>query len=230
MVNVRMCVALAVVTMMVVAASPALSQDYSRTFEWPSVDPHAIPDARLRNVLASATEEARQAADYSRQGTTAASQARRLVGIRTAIGRGPQPQTVGDGVVMAAVPYGDEGGSVFGELTWANGATLTGALSVSMGAYDPPIESSVQRFTGFVWGATNPVATPMTGHFDFKSGDSFLGSYRTGHNAIGVYASADGSRRFVGEIDFSAPAFRPLRGNLMDRDGRTLAVVNVREP
>lgn len=208
--------------------SPSLSQDFSRSFDWPNVDDQAIPDARLRDILIAAVDEAEQAAEYSRQGISAASRANRLVRVRSAIGRGPQPQIVGDGVTMSAVAYGDEGGSMFGELAWASGATMTGALSQSMGEYRPPLESSVQRFTGFVFGTTNPDAVPMTGDFEFKTGDHFVGSFNTGRNALGVYASADGALRFVGEIDFYTPAFRPIRGNLLDRNGRTLAVV--REP
>lgn len=211
------------------SAYSSLAQDFSRTFDWPAVDAQAIPDARLREVLASAIAEARQASEYSRQGEAAASRASRLVRLRSAIGRGPQPQTVGDGVTMAAVAYGDQGGAMFGDLLWASGAKLTGALTESMGEYIPPEESSVRRFAGFVTGTTNPDATPMTGEFEFKTGDRFLGSFMTGRNAIGIYSSADGGLRFIGEIDFSAPAFRPLRGNLLDRQGNTLAVVNVRE-
>ncbi len=206
---------------------PALSQDFSRGFDWPAMDAQAIPDARLGAVLESAIQEARQAAEYSRQGEAAASRANRLVRLRSAFGRGPQLQIVGDGVTMEAVSYGDEGRALFGDLSWASGAKLTGSLSESIGEYQPPEESSIRRFAGFLTGTISPDATPMTGEFIFKTGDQFFGSYLTGRNALGVYASANGEFRFVGEIDFTAPAFRPLQGNLVDRNGRTIAVVRM---
>lgn len=131
---------------------------------------------------------------------------------------------------MSAVPYGDDGGAMFGELSWANGAKLTGVVNNGMGEYEPAPESSLRRFSGWVWGVTNPVPVPMRGEFEFRNGERFTGSYNAGSNASGVYVSADGERRFVGEIDFEAGSYRPMRGQLEDRRGRVLAVVYVRQP
>lgn len=220
---------------MAVAIATATGEAHSQALypdrlEWPQPDPYAIPDARLRDVLASAKEDARKAASEAHAGGRAAGQARRITGLRNAIGRGPQPQIIGDGVVMSAVPYGDDGGTMFGELAWANGGKFVGVVSSAIGEYVPPTESALARFSGWVFGPAQSAPTPMTGEFEFKNGERFTGSFNAGSNASGIYVSADGERRFVGTIDFLAGSYRPMKGQLEDRRGRLLAVVDVREP
>ena len=154
-----------------------------------------------------------------------AAQTKRLVGIRSTIGRGPKPVTVADGTVVFAVPYGNTAGTLYGTITYANGASLIGVVGDGTGVYTADEFSGLSEFRGWVWGAASSSPVPMTGIFDFKNGESFTGSYLTGTNAIGIYSSNDGNRLFVGEIDFQGGAIRPIKGIMQDRRGHLLALV-----
>jgi len=211
--------AIILTALIALTAFPALAQT-PRQFEWPQTDPHAIPDARLNCVIQSARDDAREAEGKARAGHGVAGQAERVTGLRIAIGRGPQPITVADGVVMKAVPWGDAEGAQLGTLTWTDGAVLTGAVSQSLGVFKPAPESSLKEFRGWMY-----FNDPATGVFEFKTGERFTGSYNAGTNASGVYESADGSRRFIGEIDFDGGSFLPVVGQVYDRSGKVIAVV-----
>ena len=198
----------------------------SEFFNWPAVDEYAIPDARLSSVIGQARSEEEDARQRAREAQIVAGQARRLVGLRSAIGRGPLPVTIGDGVTASAVAYGDQGGAQLGTVSWNSGASLTGHLDSATGEYTPSPESSLSAFRGWVWGLENATPTPMTGRYEFDNGDTFLGSYNTGSNASGVYRSADGERVFVGTINFELGGFYPVQGYMEDRtEKKVLAVV-----
>lgn len=211
-----------VVAAVIVLASPAAAQSslYPTQFAWPATDPQAIPDARLGDIISEARREADESAGQASEGRAAAGQARRLVAVRSAIGRAPQRVIVGDGVVMAAVPYGDAGGEMFGTLAYSSGAAFTGSVNSSIGEYSGAPESSISRFRGWVY-----ANEPMTGVFEFKNGETFTGSILAGSNASGIYVSADGDHRFVGIVDFTGGAFRPVRGQVEDRRHHVLAVI-----
>lgn len=206
------------------ASHGALAQAelFPERFEWPSEDPSTIPDARLGDDLEQARGEAREAAQRAREARLVAGQARRLVALRETVGRGPQATTIGDGVVMRAV---DAGAGLRGTVEWADGSILTGAVAAGLGDFEPSPESALSEFEGWVYGTTAPIPTPMTGVFLFKSGDQFTGSYNAGTNARGVYVSSSGDRRFVGEVNFEAGGYLPIRGQVEDSRGRVLAVV-----
>lgn len=196
-------------------ATPAAAQ-----FEWPVSDPTRIPDVRIAPYVDAARDDAREAGQRAREGEAAAGQARRLVGLRSAVGRGPKPITVADSVVRSAVEYD---GFLKGSLTWETGAVFTGDLSGMTGVSEPEPESALSAFSGTMYGAW-----PMTGVFTFRNGDEFRGRYNAGSNASGIFTEAGSQRRFIGIIDFEAGGYRPLRGYVVDRRGQLLAVVSVR--
>ena len=192
---------------------------------WPEDQPGVIPDARLYERVRAARQEAHEASGRASDAQAVAGQARRRLAARRMIGRSARPQMIDDETIMTAVPYASEQGPMLGVVTYPDGANMTGEFGSDLGIYDPAPESAMTAFNGWVFGAASAYPQPMTGVFEFKNGERFIGSYLAGSNARGVYRSSDGQRRFVGEIDFTGGRWRPVAGIVEDRRGRLLAVV-----
>lgn len=191
---------------------PAFAQ-----FAWPDADTGSLTDAGLTSDIQIARGDAQAAEREARIGDASAGQARRTIALRSALGRGPEPERVSDGLTRLFVR--DEG-VMLGTLTWESGVRFTGDLSEMFGVYEPEPDSQLLRFSGWL-----QRARPMTGVFEFRNGDEFRGQYNLGSNASGTYTEAGGERHFIGLIDLSAGVYRPLRGFVEDRRGRVLAVV-----
>lgn len=123
---------------------------------------------------------------------------------------------------MTATTYDGERGPMLGHVSYPSGAGMIGLFGPDIGLYTASPESLLSDFSGWVYGATSSNPQPMDGIFSFRNGYSFTGQENGG---IGIYATADGERRFVGKIDFEHGSFRPLVGILEDRRGRLLATV-----
>lgn len=218
-------VALAIASGTTITGSPT---DITEHFEWPEAQPGAIPDLRLSPTISDARSEAREALSRARDAQRAVGQAHRREAIKGAVGLGAKSVTVDSGTIMTAdeFPPGNHN-YLLGTIAYPNGAAMEGAFGPDIGIFTPPDESSLERFRGWVYGARTATPVPMVGIFDFKSGESFSGSYNTGSNASGIYSSSDGSRQFVGEIDFHGAIWTPVRGVLESKSGSVLAVVGV---
>lgn len=204
------------------ACAPAHAQLFKQ-FEWPAVNANVIPDVRLRDVVHDAIEEAREAEGRARQASLFAGQASRRDGARSAVGLKTQPVTIAEGTVMTATSYHGRTGPALGVIAYANGATMRGAFGgPDAGTYTAAPESMLASFTGWVFGATTADPNPLEGLFTFRNGDTFTGDANSG---LGVYVEAGGGRRFVGKADMRNGAFRPLEGNVVDRQGKLLATV-----
>jgi hypothetical protein len=195
-------------------------------FEWPADQEGVIPDARLFEDVEDAHSAAREALGRAGDGKAAARQAKMREGVGDFIGLGAKPMTIAGGTVMTAVPYDGEYGPMLGEVDYPSGARMVGLFGPDVGRFEASEVSALDEFIGWVWGATTANPAPADGVFRFRNGESFTGkTYNAGETGKGYYASADGERRFVGEIDFSGGYWRPVRGIVEDRKKRLKAVV-----
>ena len=195
-------------------------------FEWPEEQSSAIPDLRLSSTITGARNEAKEARSRARDGWREAGLAKRREAVRGVVGLGAKPATVDNDTVMTASTVRPRDMSyTLGSMTYPNGAHMQGGFGPDIGIYTGGELSPLREFRGWVYDARTSTPIPMTGVFEFKSGESFAGSYMAGSNAIGIYTSADESRRFVGVIDFDSASWTPLRGILESKAGKILAVI-----
>lgn len=225
--NVLIAAALALGVVGVAIAAPPL---FAEQFEWPQSQVGVIPDLRVADVVSDARNEAREAASQADAGKRNAATAKRIAGLRGMIGIKPNPVTVAAGTTMTAYPIDGEGGTPYGVMTYASGASMIGEFGGDTGILTASPESLIAEFRGWVYGAAQQKPTPMKGVFDFKNGESFTGSLNAENNARGIYSSVDGTQRFVGLMDLSGVPGRPLKGVMEDRRGRLLAIVGPTHP
>lgn len=204
-------------------ASPNGEDPYG--FHWPETQAGALPDLRLAEIIASARGEERDAKARAREARQAAAQARRRTSARAFIGLETQAVTVDSGTVMRAMPYYGEDGPMLGEISYATGAKMTGVFGPDIGVFVSAPEAPVAEFRGWVQHAVSADPNAMVGVFDYRNGERFSGCYCAGSNARGAFESADGGRRFIGQIDLTGERPRPLQGIVEDKRGRLLAVV-----
>lgn len=226
----RILLALLTVIAFAVPAYGQVAAPTSVPFEWPTVQANAIPDQRLSRSVSEARAEARDAAGRARSGERAAAQAKRLQAVRSAVGTGAHPVTIGDETVMTAneIDMGSGVKSAFGTVTYPTGASMVGEFGPDVGIYSPDRSAVLKSFRGWVWGAQTPSPVPMIGIFEFRNGDSFSGGH-SGRSARGIYSSADGQKRFVGEVDFNGGTYLPVNGILEDGQGKLLANVRAKD-
>lgn len=195
-------------------------------FEWPQEQAMVIPDLRLSSTITDARNEAKEARSRARDGWREAGRAKRREAVRRAVGLGAKPILVDNETVMTASPVRPRDMSyTLGSMAYPNGAHMLGGFGPDIGIFTGDPTSSLKEFRGWVYGAKTATPTPMTGVFEFKNGESFSGSYNTGSNAIGIYLSVDGSKQFVGVIDFHGASWIPLQGVLETKSGKVLAVI-----
>lgn len=195
------------------------------TFEWPAPEPNVLPDLSVRDAVQGAIDSARDARTQASLARRLAAQAKRRAGLQGVFGINPNRATT-DGETELAATRGTSGGAILGTVKYASGAEMTGSLSDNMGVYTGAPESPLLRFSGFVWGATESHPSPRTGIFEWKNGDTFVGSITgSGNLSQGVYIDANGGRRFIGTIDLSESQFRPVKGGMKDGSGKLLAIV-----
>lgn len=200
----------------------ALAAADSPQFEWPTAEPGAIPDLRIAAAIKTARENARSATTRAEEGRRAAAQTHRHEALLGLVGAKPRSATIDDETVVTTAGINGRVGR-FGTITYDSGATLTGLIADGTGVYRASPESRLAQFSGWVFGATRSSPQPMDGQFNFRNGDTFVGSSGTGY---GVYTSANGETRFVGKVDFDNYPLRPVVGTLEDRQGHLLANVN----
>ena len=191
-------------------------------FDWPETDESVIPDLRLNDVVQQAREEAREAEGRAKDARLYAGQASRRGGLRSAVGLKTRAATVDDGTVITAIPYYGETGPALGVIRYTDGASMTGIFGPDTGVYTAAPESALEKFEGWVFGATTAEPRPLIGIFRLRNGDTFTGDQNSG---LGVYVEAGNGRKFVGRTDFGFGAFRPGEGVVLDSRGRLLAAV-----
>lgn len=195
-------------------------------FAWPEEQASAIQDLRLSPTISDARNEAKEARSRARDGWREAGLAKRREAVRGAIGLGAKPAIVDNDTIMTASTMrpGDMSYTL-GSMTYPSGAHMQGGFGPDIGIYTGDELSPLREFRGWVYGARTSRPIPMTGIFEFKNGESFVGSYLAGSNASGIYTSADESRRFVGVVDFDSVPWTPLRGVLENKAGKILAII-----
>ena len=212
--------------------APACAQDAPPIpveFQWPATEVGAIPDLREKEAVRRAIDVAREARSQALEARRIAFQEKARAGVQGRIGLHPSHATT-DGETEITVTRGTSSGAKLGVVTYASGARMTGSLSENVGVYTGSPDSQLGRFSGFVWGATGSHPSPTTGIFEWKNGDTFVGSITgKGNHSEGIYTDADGGRKFVGTVDLSESEFRPVDGYLEDDSGQLLAVVVANE-
>lgn len=191
-------------------------------FAWPATDENVIPDLRLNEVVDEAKEEAREAEGRAKDGRLYAGQASRRGGLRSAVGLKTSPATIVDGTVITATPYYGDTGPALGVIQYTGGAVMAGIFGPDTGVYTAAPDSILEKFEGWVFGATKADPVPLVGVFRFRNGDTFTGNQNSG---LGVYVESGNGRKFVGRTDFGYGAFRPVEGVVLDTRGKLLAVV-----
>lgn len=213
----------AAIVLAVMLCAPAFGETSPFShFEWPATDENAIPDLRLNDVVDQAEEEAREAERRAKDGRMYAGQASRRAGLRIAVGLKTRPATIDDGTVITAIPYYGETGPPLGVVKYAEGAFMTGIFGPDTGVYSAAPESILEKFEGWVFGATKADPVPLVGIFRFRNGDTFTGNQNSG---LGIYAEPGNGRKFVGKTDFGYGAFRPVEGVILDPRGELLAII-----
>lgn len=205
-----------------VSGASALAATEASQFVWPIVKPGAIPDLRIAAFIKTARENARSAATRAEEGRRAAAQTHRHEALLGLVGAKPHSATIDDETTVTTAGINGRLGR-FGTINYDSGATMTGLIADGTGLYRASPESPLAQFSGWVFGATRSTPQPMDGQFNFRNGDTFMGSSGTGY---GVYTSANEEIRFVGKIDFENYPLHPVIGAFEDRQGRLLANVN----
>lgn len=162
---------------LLMTVAPAGAQEHSSgpAFEWPTARSGALADLRVRDDVTEAREAAGQAKTRAVEGRRAAAHAKRRAGVQGALGLTPKPAMVDDDTVVSPT-RGRSYGDVLGSITYSTGAVLTGAFGSDVGVYIGGPESPLNRFSGWVWGASSPTPQPRDGVFEWKNGNSFAGS------------------------------------------------------
>ena len=205
-------ITLAAINFSTAASTPP---NITETFEWPEAQPNAIPDLRLSSITSEARSQAREALTRARDAQRATGQAHRRQALKGSMGLGAKPIIVDDETIMTADEVKSGVNSyLIGTISYPNGASMEGIFGPDIGTYKPSPDSPLESFQGWIYGSTTSNPIPMIGVFQFKNGESFVGSYNAGNNAIGIYYSPDKSIKFVGEMDLQSATRTPLRGTL----------------
>lgn len=214
----------------------ALVDSHHAAFEWPSAQSQVLPDARLHDLVANAREAAAEAYAMANAAEDLAED------VEASLRRERLPsETVSDGVILTgknAPNAGEFPDEVYlGRIQYETGAELTGSFKFvrypgystwGFGVVKPSDAATMTSFKGEVAVPADIRARPSLGVASFRNGDAFGGLYYLyfgDTDALGVYENADGSLRFVGQLQTLGGSMQPKKGIVEDAKGRLLAVV-----
>lgn len=206
------------------------------SFQWPEANPHAITDARLKELVEKARDESEKARAMAEQAEAVAGSLRANLEWDSF-----QPEIVSDGVTLIgrySANWSGPGLKVYvGKMRYSYGAELVGSFTFinypehstwGIGVVSPPDFSAMVSFKGEVAAPADIRSRPAQGIAAYKNGDRFSGLYYLyfhDTDAVGVYEDADGSRRFVGQLKTVDHSLQPKEGIVEDASGKLLAVI-----